>query len=72
MWSITVDEMFGDKKLAYSDKEKRNVLVGVEFLGDGKVKFVRVTRKDSSPGETFSIPLDGFTVMVANKPRRLC
>jgi hypothetical protein len=49
---ITIDEMWGGKILEYDDHSKFS-LVGIEFRGDGKKHYIRVTIKDRSPSETY-------------------
>mmetsp|Transcript_12284 Transcript_12284/g.14828 ORF Transcript_12284/g.14828 Transcript_12284/m.14828 type:complete len:326 (+) Transcript_12284:14-991(+) len=49
---ITIDEMWGGKILEYNKKTSMS-LIGIEFRGDGKKHYIRVTIKDRSPSETY-------------------
>jgi hypothetical protein len=49
---ITIDEMWGEKQLEYSTKNK-SCFVGIEYRGDGKKHYIRVTVQDRSPSETY-------------------
>jgi hypothetical protein len=49
--SITVDEMFGGGVQSFAWATRRT-LVGVEFLADGRTKYVKLQLGDAAPGAT--------------------
>jgi hypothetical protein len=51
--AITVDEMFGGKRLAYVPTVAHAALVGAEFRAGGSISYVRVARSDTPPAGTF-------------------
>lgn len=54
--AVVVPEMWGSNTRRYSEAS-RTSLMGVEFRGDGQVKYVLLNIGDGSPGETYFRPM---------------